>query len=41
MGCKKGKSKEKPNEGLYRCKKCGAIAKKKEKLCKGQKIQGA
>lgn len=39
MGCQKGKSKHKRKAGLYECKKCGAVVKKKEKVCKGKKIK--
>ena len=39
MGCLKGKSKDKPKPGSYECKKCGAVAKKKGKLCKPEKIK--
>jgi len=39
MGCQKGKSKHKPKPGLYECKKCGAVVKKKDKVCKGRKIK--
>jgi hypothetical protein len=39
MGCKKGKSKSKAKPGRYECGKCGAVAKKKSKLCKPCKIK--
>lgn len=39
MGCKKGKSKHKREPGLYECGKCGAVVKKKGKVCKGKKIK--
>ncbi len=39
MGCLKGKSEAKAKPGRYRCKKCGAVAKKKDRLCKGKKIK--
>lgn len=39
MSCKKGKSKLAKKAGLYECKKCGAVVKKKDKLCKPKKIK--
>lgn len=39
MGCKKGQSKHKRQPGYYECKKCGAVVKKKDKVCKGKKIK--
>lgn len=39
MGCLKGKSKAKSKPGHYECKKCGAVAKKKGKVCKPSKIK--
>lgn len=40
MGCKKGKkSKLKKKPGLFKCKKCGFISKKKDDLCKPKKIK--
>jgi hypothetical protein len=39
MGCKKDKPKKKRDPGKFECSKCGAIAKKKDKLCKGKKIK--
>ena len=39
MGCKKGKSTHKEKSGNYKCKKCGAVVKKKDKLCKPKKIK--
>jgi hypothetical protein len=39
MGCLKGKNKNKPKPGRFRCKKCGAVAKKKKHLCKPRKIK--
>jgi len=39
MACLKGKSKSKPKPGRFECKKCGAVAKKKGKLCKPRKIK--
>ena len=39
MGCKKGKSKTKPKTGRYECKDCGAVVKKKDKVCDPRKIK--
>jgi hypothetical protein len=39
MGCLKGQKKAKSKPGNFRCKKCGAIHKKKKKLCKPKKIK--
>lgn len=39
MGCLKGKSKAKEKVGNFKCKKCGAVAKKKGDLCKAKKIK--
>jgi len=39
MGCLKGKSKDKPKKGHYKCTKCGAVSKKKGHLCKPTKIK--
>jgi hypothetical protein len=39
MGCKKGKSKHKRKSGRYECRKCGAVVKKKNKLCDAKKIK--
>jgi hypothetical protein len=39
MGCKKGKSKQEAAPGLYECKKCGAVVKKKDKCCDPKKIK--
>jgi len=36
--CLKGKSEDKPKEGTFRCHKCGAISKKKDHLCKPEKL---
>lgn len=38
--CIKGQSEDKPKEGTYRCHKCGAISKKKDHLCKPEKLTG-
>jgi len=37
--CCKSKKKVKDKPGSYRCKSCGAVAKKKGKLCKPKKIK--
>jgi len=37
--CLKGKKLAKDKPGNFRCKDCGAIAKKKGKLCKPKKIK--
>lgn len=39
MGCKKGKPKTEKKPGLYECKKCGAVVKKKDKVCNAKKIK--
>jgi hypothetical protein len=39
MSCLKGKSKAKEKPGRYRCRKCGAVAKKKKSMCKPKKIK--
>lgn len=39
MSCLKGKSENKPKDGRFKCKKCGAISKKKDHLCKPQKLK--
>jgi hypothetical protein len=38
MGCLKGKSTAKTKAGNFKCRKCGAVAKKKKKLCNAKKI---
>jgi len=38
--CLKGKSENKPKEGNYQCDKCGAVSKKKDHLCKPDKLSG-
>ena len=38
--CLKGKKTAPYEPGNYECKKCGATARKKDKLCKPQKIKG-
>ena len=37
--CLKGKKTAKEKPGNFRCEKCGATAKKKDKLCKPEKIK--
>jgi hypothetical protein len=37
--CLKGDSRNKPKPGRYRCKRCGAVSKKEEDLCKPKKIK--
>lgn len=39
MSCQKGKSKAEEKPGNYKCEKCGAVVKKKGKLCKPKKIK--
>lgn len=39
MSCKKGKSTHKEKPGNFKCKKCGAVVKKKGKVCKPSKIK--
>jgi hypothetical protein len=34
-----GKSDAKPKPGRYKCKKCGAVSKKKDNMCKPKKIK--
>lgn len=38
MGCKKDKPKKKKKDGKFECGKCGAVVKKKGKVCKPKKI---
>lgn len=38
MGCKKDKPRKAPKPGKFQCRKCGAVAKKKKKICKPEKI---
>ena len=40
MSCLKGKSTHKRKPGNFECKKCGAVAKKKDTVCKPKKIKG-
>jgi len=37
--CLKGKKQAKDTPGNFRCKDCGAVSKKKAKLCKPKKIK--
>ena len=37
--CLNGKSKSKPKAGRFRCKKCGAVTRKKKNICKPRKIK--
>ncbi len=39
MPCLKGKSEAKAKAGNFKCKKCGAVAKKKGRVCKAAKIK--
>ena len=39
MGCLKGKKRCKAKPGNYACAKCGAVCKKKGRLCKPKKIK--
>ena len=39
MGCLKGKPEAKAKPGRFKCKKCGAVSKKKGHLCKPKKIK--
>jgi hypothetical protein len=39
MSCLKGKFEAKAKAGRFRCKACGAVAKKKAHLCKPKKIK--
>jgi hypothetical protein len=39
VGCKKGESKVKAKPGRYSCRDCGAVAKKKDKVCEPKKIK--
>jgi hypothetical protein len=38
--CIKGKSEDPPIKGAYQCHKCGAVSKKKDHLCKPDRLQG-
>ncbi len=37
--CLKGKKEAKAKPGNFRCKKCGAVSKKKKRLCDPKKIK--
>ena len=39
MGCKKGSAKVKAKPGRFRCQDCGAVVKKKDKVCDPKKIK--
>ncbi len=39
MGCKKDKPKKSNADGKFECSKCGAVVKKKDKVCKPKKIK--
>ena len=39
MSCLKGKSESKAKAGNFVCKKCKAVSKKKDHLCKPKKIK--
>lgn len=39
MGCGKDHEKLKAKPGRFQCKKCGRVAKKKDKVCKPKKIR--
>jgi hypothetical protein len=39
MGCLKGKPIRPAKPGDFRCKKCGAVAAKKKRLCKPKKVK--
>ncbi len=39
MGCLKGKDSAKKKPGRFECKVCGAVAKKKKKVCKPKKLK--
>ncbi len=39
MGCRKGKSTHKRKTNHYECRKCGAVVKNRDKVCKGRKIK--
>lgn len=39
MGCLKGKKKAKARPGNHTCRKCGAVDKKKKKICEPKKIK--
>ncbi len=37
--CLKEKDESKPKTGSYKCEKCGAVAEKKDHLCKPHKVK--
>jgi hypothetical protein len=39
MNCLKGKAESKAKPGRFKCKKCGAVSKKKNHLCDPKKIK--
>jgi hypothetical protein len=39
MSCRKGKSENKEKPGRFKCKKCGAVSKKEDHLCKPEKVK--
>ncbi|MDF7806040.1 hypothetical protein P4E94_01235 [Pontiellaceae bacterium B12219] len=39
MGCRKDKPKKPREPGKFECAKCGAVVKKKDKVCKPKKIK--
>lgn len=39
MSCLKGKSEDEAKPGRYECKKCGAVSKKKDRVCKPKKLK--
>ncbi|VGO13248.1 hypothetical protein PDESU_01804 [Pontiella desulfatans] len=39
MGCKKDKPNKKNKDGKFECSKCGAVVKKKDKVCKPKKLK--
>jgi hypothetical protein len=39
MSCQFGKPNRKPKAGDFQCKECGAVAKKKKKLCSPKKVK--
>jgi hypothetical protein len=39
MGCKKDEARMKAKLGRFRCRECGAVAKKKDKVCEPKMIK--
>jgi len=39
MSCLKGKKEAREEPGNFRCKDCGAVSKKKKRLCEPKKIK--